>query len=78
MKTEGAESRLARHRFAIAAAAAQVTLADAAIADSPVCRSGVADVPFRCFEPERVLLGTRADPAALRRAVTEAFQRAAA
>jgi aerobic carbon-monoxide dehydrogenase medium subunit len=55
-----------RGDFAIVGAAAQVTLADGAVADSRICLSGVADVPFRCFEPERVLLGTRADPATLR------------
>jgi len=62
-----------RGDFAIAGAAAQVTLADGAIADSRICLSGVADVPFRCFEPERVLLGTQADPATVARAAEAAL-----
>ncbi len=62
-----------RGDFAIAGAAAQVTLADGVIADSRICLSGVAGVPFRCPEPERVLLGTRADPATLRLAARAAL-----
>jgi aerobic carbon-monoxide dehydrogenase medium subunit len=62
-----------RGDFAMAGAAAQVTLADGVIADARLCLSGVADVPFRCTGSERVLTGTRADPTALRQAVEAAL-----
>jgi aerobic carbon-monoxide dehydrogenase medium subunit len=63
-----------RGDFAIAGGAAQVTLSDDAITDARICLSGVADVPFRCHGPERVLLGTRADPATLVRAAEAALE----
>ena len=62
-----------RGDFAIAGAAAQVTLSDGAITDCRICLTGVADIPFRCHGPERVLLGTRADPATLVRAAEAAL-----
>jgi aerobic carbon-monoxide dehydrogenase medium subunit len=62
-----------RGDFAIAGAAAQVTLSDGAITDCRICLTGVADIPFRCHGPERVLLGTRADPATLVRAAAAAL-----
>lgn len=57
-----------RGDFAMAGVAAQVTLEDGAIADARICVSGVAGVPLRCAGSEQALLGTRADPEALRRA----------
>lgn len=65
--TGAAFRELSRRRgdFAIAGAAAQVTLAGDVITDARVCLTGVADTPLRCHGPERVLLGTRADPATL-------------
>jgi aerobic carbon-monoxide dehydrogenase medium subunit len=74
-RTGAAFCEVSRRRgdFAIAGAAAQVTLADGAITDSRICLTGVADVPFRCHGPERVLLGTRADPATLDRAAEAAL-----
>jgi aerobic carbon-monoxide dehydrogenase medium subunit len=62
-----------RGDFAIAGAAAQVTLTDEVITDCRICLTGVADVPLRCDGPERVLLGTRADPATLVRATEAAL-----
>ena len=56
-----------RGDFAVAGAAAQVTVADGVITDARICLSGVAAAPFRCFDSERVLRGTRADPASLAR-----------
>ena len=62
-----------RGDFGIAGAAAQVTLTGEVITDCRICLTGVADVPFRCHGPERVLLGTRADPATLVRAAQAAL-----
>jgi aerobic carbon-monoxide dehydrogenase medium subunit len=59
--------------FAMAGAAAQVTLADGAITDARICLSGVAAVPLRCAESERALLGSAADPAVLRLAADAAL-----
>jgi CO/xanthine dehydrogenase FAD-binding subunit len=64
-----------RGDFAIAGAAAQVTVADGVIAQARICLSGVAGVPLRCPGSEQVLAGTRADPAALRSAEQAALER---
>jgi xanthine dehydrogenase iron-sulfur cluster and FAD-binding subunit A len=50
-----------------------VTLSDGVITDCRICLTGVADVPLRCHGPERVLVGTRADPATLVRAAQAAL-----
>jgi aerobic carbon-monoxide dehydrogenase medium subunit len=55
-----------RGDFAMAGAAAQVTVQDGTVADARICLSAVADVPFRCRGSEQALVGTRADQAALR------------
>jgi aerobic carbon-monoxide dehydrogenase medium subunit len=62
-----------RGDFAMAGAAAQVTLADEVIADARICLSGVAGVPFRCTGSEQALLGTRAEQGALRLAAEAAL-----
>jgi aerobic carbon-monoxide dehydrogenase medium subunit len=62
-----------RGDFAMAGVAAQVTLEDGAIADARICASGVAGVPLRCAGSEQALLGSRADPEALRRAAGAAL-----
>jgi len=59
--------------FAMAGVAAQVTLGDGAIADARICVSGVAGVPLRCAGSEHALLGSRADPEALRQAAAAAL-----
>jgi aerobic carbon-monoxide dehydrogenase medium subunit len=64
-----------RGDFAIAGAAAQVTVAGGVIAQARICLSGVASVPFRCADSEQVLAGTRADPATLRAAAQAALDR---
>jgi carbon-monoxide dehydrogenase medium subunit len=64
-----------RGDFAIAGAAAQVTVAGGVIAQARICLSGVASVPFRCAGSEQVLAGTRADPATLRAAAQAALDR---
>jgi aerobic carbon-monoxide dehydrogenase medium subunit len=62
-----------RGDFAMAGAAAQVTLQDGEITDARICLNAVAAVPFRCRGSEQALLGTRADPVALRRAAEAAL-----
>jgi aerobic carbon-monoxide dehydrogenase medium subunit len=67
------EASRRRGDFAMAGVAAQVTLADGVIADARVCVSGVAGVPLRCAGSERALLGSAADPEALRGAAGAAL-----
>ena len=62
-----------RGDFAMAGAAAQVTLEDGAIADARICLSGVAGVPFRCTGSEQALLGSRAGAGPLRLAADAAL-----
>jgi CO/xanthine dehydrogenase FAD-binding subunit len=62
-----------RGDFAIAGAAAQVTVTDGVIAQARVCLSAVAGVPLRCAGSEQVLAGARADPATLRSAAQAAL-----
>jgi CO/xanthine dehydrogenase FAD-binding subunit len=67
------EASRRRGDFAMAGVAAQVTLADGVIADARICVSGVAGVPVRCAGSERALLGSAADPEALRAAAGAAL-----
>jgi len=67
------EASRRRGDFAMAGVAAQVTVEDGAIADTRICVSGVAGVPLRCTGSEQALLGSAADPAALRRAADAAL-----
>jgi aerobic carbon-monoxide dehydrogenase medium subunit len=67
------EASRRRGDFAMAGVAAQVTLADGVIADARICVSGVAGVPVRCAASERALLGSAADPEALRAAAGAAL-----
>jgi aerobic carbon-monoxide dehydrogenase medium subunit len=73
--TGAAFQEVSRRRgdFAMAGAAAQVTIQEGAVADARICLNAVAAVPFRCRESEQALLGTRADPAALRVAAEAAL-----
>jgi aerobic carbon-monoxide dehydrogenase medium subunit len=67
-RTGAAFREVSRRRgdFAMAGAAAQVTLEGDAIADARICISGVAGVPFRCTASEQALRGRRATAASLR------------
>ncbi len=67
------EASRRRGDFAMAGVAAQVTLEDGAIAHASICVSGVAGVPLRCGGSEQALLGSAADPEALRRAADTAL-----
>jgi aerobic carbon-monoxide dehydrogenase medium subunit len=65
--TGAAFAEVARRRgdFALAGAAAQVTVADGRIADARVCLSGVSDTPLRQRDVENMLRGSTADEGVL-------------
>ena len=72
--TGAAFLEVARRRgdFALVGAAVQVTLDGERIADARVCFSGVSQVPHRCREAERILLGTTARSPKVREAADAA------
>jgi aerobic carbon-monoxide dehydrogenase medium subunit len=72
--TGAAFLEVARRRgdFALVGAAVQVTMDGELIADARVCFSGVSQVPHRCREAERILLGATARSPGVREAADAA------